>query len=325
MAGFTLAELANYETTATKQVSDDTPPPAAKAPDHQTPPAAESSPAADAVPAQDATVDSSVSDTSDTDVAPTPTSTAEEEPTSEPEPKGSGARERIEDLVAERNALKKYAEYLQQQMAAKPAEPPPAPAAEQPPVVTTEGAPTLESVGFDTDKWTQAMQAWTAKQIEKGVKAAITNVQAEQQEVAARQAFESRLEAFKAKTPDLAVVLGNPDLPRLDTEAAKLVVASDIGPQILYHLGKNPEKAVRIARRSPAQQAAAIGRLEAELSATAASPTQKKPNITKAPAPPTPTPAGGAARIDPMAMSMADFVKHEREQALQKRLARNRR
>lgn len=319
MSGFTLAELATYEQTAVKPI--DTAPPASVTP--ETPAAtAESSPAEPVVP-QDAPVDSSV------DPTPTPavdSAPAEEEPASEPEPKGSRARERIEDLVAERNALKKYAEYLQTQMAAKPAAAETPPPSQEPAVVTTEAAPSLESVGFDTDKWTKAMETWTAKQIERGVKAAVTNVQAEQQQAVVRQAFESRLSAFQAKTPDLQVVLGNPALPRLDTEAAKLVVASELGPQILYHLGKNPDKAVRIARQNAVGQAAAIGRLEAELSAAAAKPPQKTTaSITKAPAPPTQTPAGGAARTDPMTMSMADFVKHEREQALNKRVARNRR
>lgn len=318
MSGFTLAELVTYESTAVKPV--DTAPPAATTP--ETPaPSTESSPAAAEVPT-DAAVDSSV------DPTPTPTEetvTAEEEPASEPEPKGSRARERIEDLVAERNALKKYAEYLQTQMAVKPAEAPP-PAEQPAAVVTTDDAPTLEGVGFDTDKWTKAMHAWTAKQIEKGVTSAITNVQVKAEQATQRQAFETRMAAVAASTPDFQLVLGNPALPRLDNEAAKLVIASELGPQILYHLGKNPDKAARIARQNSTGQAAAIGRLEAEIQIAAKSPPQKKtPTITKAPAPPTPTPAGGAARVDPMTMSMADFVKHERSTALEKRVARNRR
>lgn len=325
MSGFTVAELAAYEQQAAKPV-EITPPAAVKP---ETPaPSTESSTVAAEVPT-DATVDSSV------DPTPTPTEetvTAEEEPSGasestdskgDPEPKGSRARERIEDLVAERNALKKYAEYLQTQMAVKPTEAPTAPV-EAAPVVTTEDAPTLESVGFDTDKWTKAMHAWTAKQIEKGVSKAVAGVQEQQQAVSQRQAFETRAAAFAATTPDFQVVIGNPNLPPLDKEVAKTVVTSEIGPQIIYHLGKNPDKAVRIARMNPVQQAQAIGRLEAELTQSAKVPQKKAPTTTKAPAPPTPTPAGGAARVDPMTMSMNDFVKHEREQALQKRVARNR-
>jgi hypothetical protein len=316
MSGFTLAELATYEQTAVKPV--DPSPPAASQPG--TPAPAESSPAEGV--ASDATVDSSA------DPTPAPAgeaAPAEVEPAGEPEPKSKGARERIEDLVAERNALKKYAEYLQTQMQAPKPEAQ-APVEQPAAAVTTDDAPTLESVGFDTDKWTKAMHAWTAKQIEQGVTKAVTNVQAKQEQATARQAFETRMTALAAKTPDLQLVLGNPALPRLDTEAAKLVVASELGPQILYHLGKNPDKAARIARQNTAGQAAAIGRIEAELSAAATTPAKKPTNnITKAPAPPTPTPAGGAARTDPMTMSMAEFVKHERAQALEKRIARNRR
>lgn len=223
-----------------------------------------------------------------------------------PPPKGS-ARERIEDLVAERNALKKYIEY-RDSLEQRPVAAAPSVAA---PVEVSE-PPSLESCQYDTDKWTKAMNAWTKTQIQSGVKQALS---AEKQTATAedhKAKFEERMAAFEKVTPDLKVVLGNPSLPRLSPEAAALVVESDLGPQILHHLGKNPEKAARIARQSPTQQAAAIGRLEVELK------VQPKPSkqISNAPVPPTPnrgavTPQEGG--------SIADFVARERKAMAERR------
>lgn len=236
-------------------------------------------------------------------VIPESTPAAADEPapvSANEEPKGS-ARERIEDLVAQRKALEKYIEYREsawnQPTAAK----------EAPVAAVAEGAPTLESCQFDTDKWTKAMNAWTSSQIQSGIKQAL---QSEKQTATVedqKAKFEQRMESFAKTTPDVKTVLGNPSLPQLSPGAAALVVASDLGPQILYHLGKNPAVAARIARQSPIEQGAAIGRLEAELKVPN---PQKK--LSNAPPPPTPNKGADAPTLDDTKMSVADFVKKER-------------
>lgn len=223
-----------------------------------------------------------------------------DEPAPEAPPKGS-ARERIEELVAERNALKKFIDYREaawSQPAAKVETPAP--------TIEATSAPTLESCQYDTDKWTQAMNAWTQKQIQTGVKQALESERntASVQDVRAK--FEERMDAFAKATPDIKVVLGNPALPQLDKEAAALVVKSELGPQIMYHLGKNPEKAARIARQSPIEQGAAIGRIEAELRI----PPKPQKQISNAPEPPTPSKGAVAPQEGG---SIADFVTRERK------------
>jgi len=233
-----------------------------------------------------------------------------DEPAPDAPPKGS-ARERIEELVAERNALKKYLEYRDSLEQQKPVA---APIAAAP---VADAAPTLESCQFDTDKWTQAMNAWTKKQIQVGIKQALSTEKQTATAETQKAKFEERMEAFAKVTPDLKVVLGNPALPRLAPEAAALVVASDLGPQILHHLGKNPEKAARIARQSPIEQAAAVGRLEAELKTT---PKPQK-QLSNAPSPPTPTKGAGGAPVsttDPK-MSLAEFMAREKQALIDRR------
>lgn len=226
-------------------------------------------------------------------------------------PRGT-ARERIEELVAERNALKKFIDYRE----AAWTQSPPAAATAAPPAAETS-APSLESCQYDTDKWTKAMNAWTQTQIQTGVKQALQSERQTATVETNKAKFEERMDAFAKATPDIKVVLGNPSLPQLHKDAAALVVGSELGPQILYHLGKNPEKAARIARQSPIEQAAAVGRLEVELK-TAKVPQRQ---LSNAPAPPTTTRGAGAAPIsttDPK-MDLAEFMKRERQALAERR------
>lgn len=233
-----------------------------------------------------------------------------DEPAPEAPPKGS-ARERIEELVAERNALKKFIDYREAAWNQ------PATAKVETPSAEITSAPTLESCQFDTDKWTQAMNAWTSKQIQTGVKQALESERSTAAVQDSKAKFEERMDAFAKATPDIKVVLGNPALPQLHKDAAALVVKSDLGPQILYHLGKNPEKAARIARQSPIEQAAAVGRLEVELKS--AKVPQKQ--LSNAPPPPTPTKGSGSAPLstaDPN-MDLAEFMKREKQAMAERR------
>lgn len=290
---FTLADLTAHEQPFR----------AVAAPAIETPPVVPETPPAESPPAE--VPDGEVVVAADSTPAPVADDSAPAEPA-----KGT-ARERIEELVADKNALKKYIEYRESLWSQPPAPSPATPAA------TVEVAPTLESCQFDTDKWTQAMNAWTQKQIQTGVRQAL---QAERQTTTIetqKAQFEERMDAFAKVTPDLKVVLGNPALPQLAPEAAALVVASDIGPQIMYHLGKNPEKAARIARQSPIQQAEAIGRISAEVKATKV--PQKQ--LSNAPPPPTPNKGAGAAPMsttDPK-MDLGEFMKRERQALAERR------
>lgn len=285
---FTLEDLATYD-KGFKPVAE-------------TPPVEPETPPVDPPPAEEPLGD--VVDPAD------PTPADADEPAPDAPPKGS-ARERIEDLVAERNALKKYIEYrdsLERPVAAAPKV--------EVPAVETEGAPTLESCQFDTDKWTKAMNAWTQTQIQTGVKQALVSERQSATAQDAKAKFEERMTAAEKAIPDFKTILGNPALPQLHKDAASLIVASDLGPQILYHLGKNPEKAARIARQSPIQQAAAVGRLEVELKAP------KPPKqLSNAPPPPTTTKGAGTAPVsttDPK-MDLKEFMARERQALIDRR------
>lgn len=222
---------------------------------------------------------------------------------------GKTASEYIAELKEERSALRRLNEYLLSKDQA------PQPAATAP---TADAKPTLEAHGFDVLKYEQAMEAWASKQSE------VAKTQGAQQAIDAsvKATFEARLAEFSKVNPAAKTVFSIPNnLPALATEAQAMVVESDIGPQVLYHLLANPDQAVRIAKKTPAQQTADIGRIEGELLAKS---KQKTPQITRAPNPPTPTQGrGNTPSVDPSKMSTKEWILWDRQQENERRRAQS--
>lgn len=101
--------------------------------------------------------------------------------------------------------------------------------------------------------------------------------------------FENRVEAFEEKFPDFAQVAFS-NTHKVSEYMTQAIMASDVGPEIAYHLGLNPKESNRIADLPPLLQVKEIGKLEAKL---AANPPVKK--TSSAPAPISPVIARGAA------------------------------
>lgn len=91
----------------------------------------------------------------------------------------------------------------------------------------------------------------------------------------------------------------------------ELILSSENGPDVAYHLASNPKLARQLFGKSPLEQAAAFGRLEASLASKSdAQPAQpKQVNQTKAPPPPTAI-RGKDGRFQG-AVESADFVTFE--------------
>lgn len=105
-----------------------------------------------------------------------------------------------------------------------------------------------------------------------------------QQQTSTVNTFQERAEQARDKYPDFDKVVGNDDLI-IGEPSAQAILESKIGPEIAYHLGKNPQESERIARLSPLAQAREIGKIEAKLEANL---PQGKKAVTSAPEPITP-------------------------------------
>lgn len=116
------------------------------------------------------------------------------------------------------------------------------------------------------------------------------------------EAYQARVQFSAGKYPDYEAVAHSNAWSPTPT-MLEVILDSDHGPDIAYHLGKNLSEAHRIASLTPARQAAELGKLEALV--TAPKPARKQP-----PAPINPVGGqSGSGQKDPNKMSMAEYVK----------------
>lgn len=180
-------------------------------------------------------------------------------------------REKYEAL-RERDRLNWELEQLKQSPAKSP------PVAQEP--------PTLESSGFDEKAYQAELRKFYVEQAKEEARAEarkLIDEERQQTQAKARESeFEQRQNDFIKSKPDYRErVIDNPDLP-ITQAMAEIIRASEIGPQIAYHLAEHEDIAAQIAQLPPALQAREIGRLEARLESQKAPP---KPQVSQAPPP----------------------------------------
>ena len=129
----------------------------------------------------------------------------------------------------------------------------------------------------------------------------------EQREQMARQRAQevqtnlrTKMEAASDKYEDFDEVVMDSNLP-ISPGMAEVIAESDVGGELAYYLGKNRNEAARIAAMSPLAAAKELGRIEAKLSTAA-------PEVSKAPAPPTPVNQRSNATKDPDKMSVEEWT-----------------
>jgi len=241
------------------------------------------------------------------------------EPEAKPQPKQNSYQRRISELAAARRAAEERADraIAALEAFAKTSQPPP-PVETKPDTPAPEPRPARDDFA-DPDAYDTALIEWSARQT-----ARITAAEVEQREAARRAAEEKarsdaaaqeeinrlgtqwaerRAKALEAH-PDFMEVAENPSLMIPETMLPALLEL-DNGPEVLYHLGNNPEEAARIAKLAPRQQDIALGRISERL----AQPT--RPQVTRAPKPITPVgnrnPAG---EKDPNDMTTEEYAAY---------------
>lgn len=134
------------------------------------------------------------------------------------------------------------------------------------------------------------------------------------------ESYYEREEDARAKYDDFEQVAYNPKLAVTEV-MAQTIQLSDIGPDLIYHLGTNPKEAERIARMPPVLQAKEIGKLEAKL---ASNPPAKRTSTAPAPIAPVTarsTTGGNYDTTDPRSvktMSTSEWIEAERQRQVRK-------
>jgi len=165
------------------------------------------------------------------------------------------------------------------------------------PAPEADKAPKEEDFGGDWGKYIAATAAYEAAKAVKGSLDADRKTANEAKVTELRSEilsdFEERTEAFKAKATDFEDVIGEyvNKGGKFSDVVRELVMESDLGPQLTYHLAKNPAVANKLNSLSPLQAAKEFARLEDTLSKPSKA-TQAKPPIT-------PPKGGASTSIDP--------------------------
>jgi hypothetical protein len=172
-----------------------------------------------------------------------------------------------------------------------------------------ETPPTLEQHGFDEGKYQQALIAYAEKRAEAKVEEKLRAFEEGQKVKERQQTFQTRAAEFKKATEDYDEVVYNPALA-ISANMAEDIAESEVGPQLAYYLGKNPDVAREIAALSPRAASRELGKIEARLSAPKAAPA-----VTKAP-PPPPKIAASVPDIekDPDQMTNDEWKKWRQKQ-----------
>lgn len=218
------------------------------------------------------------------------------------EPVTQGVRSRIDELTRYRREAERERDYWRS-LAEKARETPKVePEVEKP--------KSLEDFGYDEAKFNAHTLSLVEKRSVEAAKRAIAEERAREAEEASFSDFLDRANDFAKTVPDYYEVTGNEDLPFTRGSALlQTMVDAELGPQIAYHLAKNPRLAHDIARLPPLQQAREIGRIEAKLSEK---PTV--PKVSEAPPPAAKLDASNpVVEKDPKDWTDTEFLKWRRK------------
>lgn len=188
------------------------------------------------------------------------------------------------------------------------------------PTIDTSAKPRAEDFKSEGE-YLEALTDWKVDQRLKAKEAdnAKASIQTEQQRMISAHA--ERINAFKAKTPDFDEVIADADpLVAMSPAMEQMIVTSELGPEVLYHLCKNPAEANRIAKLRPIDAAKEIGKIELRLAPKA--PGSKEPEIkvtkvTKAPKPLGSIQSGGKAATSRTIFTAQDQKEYEAIRAQQ--------
>lgn len=214
------------------------------------------------------------------------------EPKPEP-PKQNSYQRRISELTSARRTAEQRADQLAANLekALDALNKMPAPKADEP---APDPKPARDAFA-DPDSYDAALIEWSTRTATRLATAEMERKAAERQAAEEKQRSEQadiRVRETLAATwqqkrgelmgdpqfADFVEVAENPDL-EIPVSVLAAAMHTENGPKVLYHLGKHPEEASRIAKLNPMQQAIEIGRVWERLA------QPERPQTTKAPKP----------------------------------------
>lgn len=281
-------------------------------------------------PVENAKADANAEATEVSGSAPDATDTGEAEVTKNSEAKRSAGDERFEKLTRERyedRAARELAEYRAEQaekrLAALEAQ---ATAKREP--VAPDTPPTLESVGWDTEKFTAAMDAYYERKMEavldRKVDERLNSREKQSSERQLRTTWSKRETDFIKSQPDYVDKVQNARTLPISQEMQQRLMSLEDGPQIALYMVDNSEQSRLIMQLPLEEQLLEVGRIRGTIAAKKAA--NSKPSVSQAPPPPTKVDSTSEVGLtldpsDPASdrLSQAEWLKRREKQLAKKR------
>ena len=157
----------------------------------------------------------------------------------------------------------------------------------------------------DYETYVEALTDWkTSQKIAEVVQHQRTTTAQERQQAEAMElarGWAGKQEAVRKEIPDYDEVMGGADTV-VAPYVTDAILTSDRGPEVAYHLAKNPALAEKLNRLSPLAAAREIGRIEAALEKSSPGTTRTAP-----PAPAKTTRSSATIPGDPAKMSHEQY------------------
>lgn len=238
----------------------------------------------------------------------------------EPRKRKSGVQKRLDELTAEKYGLaeaarkeKERADTLEARLKAQESAP-------KTPPVSEPAEKTLEDFDFDP----VAFQKYLVREEARKIREEEKNEERKQAESKAQQdrlaKFQTKQAAVTTEKPDFEeVALKNPLVQFHPQDMQEFIMDSDVGPDILYHLGKHPAEAdVIIRMTSQVERTKALARIEARLDVSPGAVLQPK-TFTQAPAPVKSLQGTAPVKKSLSEMSMDEYAAERKRQTAAKR------
>ena len=179
---------------------------------------------------------------------------------------------------------------------------------------TQEPLKTLEDFEFDDAKHREYLDQRTADIAKTAAESAVGTVENRIRSEQVETDFKSRESTFESEVDDYAaVVYGDGKMTWAASDAmADEIRLSEIGPQLAYHLAKNPDVALELSKLSDRETVRRMTLLESDLKSEKA---KVGKTVSDAPPPVPKLPAGNEGlEKDPKEMTDKEFAKWRRKQ-----------
>ncbi len=150
----------------------------------------------------------------------------------------------------------------------------------------------------DINEYTQALEDWAKADTLKAYAKAEAEKRAQEQFANAQKSWAERREQAAKEIPDFSETIASAKDVKVTDIIRDAIFDSELGPQLLYHLAKNPDVVNTLNELPPARALKELGKLEDRISSpkqeTKEVKEEPKAKISKAPAPINPISGGSS-------------------------------